>query len=153
MASYKSKYRLRQLQNRALLDDQFVERTRYACRLEGMMQFTVGKDWNAELYGQYMSPMINWQRSIASRYRMNAGVQKKVLKGKGSLKLTVDDMFAWWKDDMQFIGIKQTTASQIIKQDMRRVGLAFNYNFGKETFARKRKHSDNAADDVKGRVE
>jgi hypothetical protein len=76
-----------------------------------------------------------------------------LLKGKASLKLSVDDIFYWWKNQSALVGLKQATAVQISRPDMRRIGLAFNYNFGKEIFARKRRHTDNAADDVKGRVE
>jgi len=37
-------------------------------------------------------------------------------------------------------------------EDTRRISIAVNINFGKDTFKRKRSYNDNAADDEKGRV-
>jgi hypothetical protein len=139
--------------NEGLIDGQLIELTRYAWRLQMNNQFKFKKDWSAELSGQYTSRMINWQRTVAPRYWMNAAVQKKILKGKGSVKLSIDDIFYWYKDQSKYIALQQATAIQTARYDRRRVGVAFNWNFGKETFARKRRHSDDAADDVKDRVQ
>jgi hypothetical protein len=139
--------------NRAMIGEEYIKMVQYVSRGDIMSQFRFKKDWSAELTAQYITRMINWQRIVEPRYRLNAGVQKKLLKGKASLKLSVDDIFYWWKDQATYVGLKQATAVQINRPDMRRIGLAFNYNFGKEIFARKRRHTDNAADDVKGRVE
>lgn len=139
--------------NEGLINGALVEMAIYAWRVQMNQQFKFGNDWSAELSGEYTSRLINWQRKVAPRYWMNAAVQKKILKGKGSIKLSVDDIFYWYKDRMDYIALQQATAVQIARYDRRRVGVAFNWSFGKETFARKRRHSDNAADDVKGRVQ
>ena len=53
----------------------------------------------------------------------------------------------------KIVGLPQAQAFYFNQQDSRRVGIAFTYNFGKESYARKRKYNENAADDVKGRAE
>jgi hypothetical protein len=37
--------------------------------------------------------------------------------------------------------------------DTRRIAISFSYNFGKETFSRKRKYNDDAADELKERAQ
>jgi hypothetical protein len=49
--------------------------------------------------------------------------------------------------------LQLTEADHISMQDTRRIGIAINFNFGKDTFARKRKYNDNSADNVKGRID
>jgi hypothetical protein len=124
-----------------------------ARRLMFNNQFKISKDWSAEVAGQFTSQVISWQRITGPRSRVSATVQKKVLKSKGSLKVSVEDIFHNMKNREQFFGLKQATAYRYSFQDTRRVGISFSYSFGKETFARKRKYNDNGADDVKGRVE
>lgn len=116
-------------------------------------QLRFSKDWSAELTGNYTSKIIQFQREIGARSRLNAAVQKKIFKGKGSLKLSAEDIFHSMKTTEDIKGIPQVTATRVNFQDTRRFGISFNYNFGKEIFARKRKYNDNGADDVKGRVE
>lgn len=124
-----------------------------AYRVNAFNQFRIAKDWNAEMTFQYISKIITWGRVKEGRYRFNTGFQKKVLKGKGSLKLTFEDIMRSWIDKETILGIKQVESYHTYYGDNRRVGLAFSLGFGKETFARKRRHTDNSADDVKGRVE
>lgn len=118
-----------------------------------LSQFSFPKDWSAEIYAAYNAPNINWQRVVKARYWVNAAVQKKVLKGKGSLKVNVEDIFYTlrWKEETK--GLKQAMSYRTSINDTRRIGIAFSYSFGKETFARKRRYNDNTADDVKERAQ
>jgi len=116
-------------------------------------QFNIDKKWDAELSGNYLHRFISWQRIFEPRYRINAAVQKKILKGKGSLKLTADDLFHLWKQKITLVSLKNAESFYTNIQDTQRIGISFSLSLGKETFARKRKYNDNTADDVKGRVE
>lgn len=118
-----------------------------------LSQFSLPKDWSVEIYAAYNAPNINWQRIVKARYWVNAAVQKKVLKGKGSLKVNVEDIFYTlrWKEETK--GLKQAMSYRTSLNDTRRVGISFSYSFGKETFARKRRYNDNTADDVKERAQ
>jgi len=133
--------------------NQSLDQSIYACRLNVLSQLTFPKDWSAEISGRYTSSIIQLQRIYEPRYQLNAGIQKKILKGKGSVKLNVDDIFYTLKQKDQTTGLQLATAYHINIQDTRRIAIAVNFNFGKETFARKRKYNDNGADDVKGRVD
>ncbi|MDF2190396.1 outer membrane beta-barrel protein [Paraflavitalea sp. CAU 1676] len=122
-------------------------------RTTWMNQFRIGKDWSGELFAAYNAPNINWQRKVQSRYWVNIALQKKVLKGKGNLKVNVEDIFHSLKWQEETKGLKQATMVRTSTNDTQRVGLSFSYSFGKETFARKRRYNDNTADDVKERAQ
>jgi len=84
---------------------------------------------------------------------VNAGIQKKILKKKGSIKLNVEDIFYSWRFESATVGLKDIHFTSTNIQDSRRIAISFNWSIGKETFARKRRANDNGADDLKGRVE
>ena len=93
-------------------------------------QFTFKKGWSAELSGFYRTKGIEGQIIIHALNQINAGVKKDVLKGKGSLKLLVRDMFG----PMKVIGninFQNTEASFKQYRDTRVASLSFNYRFGK----------------------
>ena len=64
----------------------------------------------------------------------------------------MDDIFHTAARSNYSTGLKQSTATHWGTYDAQRVGLAFNWRFGADTFGRKRNHSDNTADDEKGRA-
>nr|WP_295931834.1 outer membrane beta-barrel family protein [uncultured Dyadobacter sp.] len=122
-------------------------------RLEVNNYFNLGHGWNAELGGYYASRDVNGQALTSGMYRVNGGIQKKLWKGKGALSLNFEDLFHSWVYHNRSISIRRSDYRQVSESDTRRIGLAFSYRFGKDTFARKRRHSNNASDDEKGRVE
>lgn len=122
-------------------------------RLNLVNQFRFNKGLNGELTGFYTSRDLAGQRIKDPRFRINLAVQKKVLNDKGSIRLIAEDVFHSWRQNERTVSLRQAEAFHTNVTDTRRIGLAFSYRFGKETFARKRRHSDNAADAEKGRVE
>ncbi|MES2733271.1 MAG: TonB-dependent receptor [Bacteroidota bacterium] len=122
-------------------------------RLNVVNQFNFKKGWSAELTGYYSTKALAGQRVTDPRYRVGAAIQKKVLKEKGSVRLVMEDIFHSWQQNDRTVSLRQADAYHINQSDTRRIGLAFTYRFGKETFARKRHHTDNAADTEKGRVD
>lgn len=93
-------------------------------------QFTFGKKWNAELSGYYRTKGWEGQVEVNDLYNLNSGVQYKVLKNKGSLKLSVNNIF----QSARYEGnIKMNNAYARFKnvQYNRSVTLSFNYRFGK----------------------
>ncbi|MGC4100334.1 outer membrane beta-barrel protein [Ferruginibacter sp.] len=124
-----------------------------SARLNFSNQFTINKSWSAELSAYYTARDIGGQSITSARYRVWAAVQKKILKNKGSLKLNVEDIFHSWITEDNSLALKQSSFYRHSENDTRRIGIAFSYSFGKEIFARKRKHTDNAADAEKTRVE
>ncbi|MEO6135828.1 MAG: TonB-dependent receptor [Ginsengibacter sp.] len=93
-------------------------------------QFKFEKGWSAELSGFYRSKGIEGQIIINPMWRMDAGVQKQILKKKGSLKLSVRDIF---KTQNMSAYVKYNDIDLRIKdiRDSRSVSLTFSYRFGK----------------------
>lgn len=127
--------------------------TAYVARFEVYNQFRFAKGWSADLSGYYASSDLNGQAYTDGMYRVGAAVQKKIWNDKASIRLTIDDVFHSWIRHNRSVSIKQAQFFQTNESDTQRIGVAFSYRFGKDTFARKRRHNDNAADDEKGRVQ
>ena len=124
----------------------------YVARINILNQFHFNKGWSGELGGYYASTDLNGQAFTAGMYRLNAGLQKKIMKDKGTIRLSMDDMFHSWIYHNKSVSLKQAQYFQISESDTQRVGFAFTYRFGKEDSSRKRRHNDNASDEEKGRV-
>jgi hypothetical protein len=127
--------------------------TTNVARLEFNNYFTFNKTLSGELIGYYASTDLNGQQVTGGMYRLGAALQKKILKGKGSIRVSADDIFHSWVYERKSISLKQAESFQTSASDTQRIGFAFTYRFGKETFARKRRHNDNAAEAEKGRVD
>ena len=93
-------------------------------------QFKFNKGWSAELSGFYRSSGIEGQIIIKPMGQLNAGVQKQVLKNKGTLKLNVRDMLYTMRAKGE-INFQRTEASFRQERDSRVVTLSFGYRFGK----------------------
>lgn len=121
-------------------------------RFEFNNYLTLGKKWNAELGGYYASRDIIGQAITSGMYRVNASVQKKIWSGKGSIRISAEDIFHSWVYHNRSISLKQSDYFQTTRTDTQRIGIAFTYRFGKDTFARKRRYNNNGTDDEKERV-
>ena len=116
-------------------------------------QFIITKKLSAEVYGYYLSSDLSGQAYTRAMFRTNAGIQLKVLNDKGSIRLTVDDIFHSWVYHNYSVDLKQAAYTQVTESDTRRLGVAFTYQFGKDMFKRKRKYESNGLDDEKGRLQ
>lgn len=92
--------------------------------------FKLGKTVTAELSGFYNSPSV-WQGSFKSKsiYSIDAGIQKTVFKGKGTVKAAVGDIFNTLKfrGDSDFAGQQSTFYG---KPESRQFKLSFSMRFG-----------------------
>jgi hypothetical protein len=121
-------------------------------RFELNNYFTLSKTISAEVGGYYASRDFVAQAVTRGMYILNASIQKKIWDGKGSIRLSVNDIFHSWVYRNRSINLSQSEYYQRNETDTQRIGVAFTYRFGKDTFARKRKHNDNASDEEKGRL-
>lgn len=103
--------------------------------------FKLGKGFTAELSGFYNSPSV-WQGSFKSKaiYAIDGGVQKTLFKGKGTLKVSVSDMF----NSMKFRGTSEFAGQQNIfygKPESRQFKINYSMRFGRAQIkaARQRK--------------
>ncbi|WP_454803552.1 TonB-dependent receptor domain-containing protein [Mucilaginibacter phyllosphaerae] len=116
-------------------------------------QFMISKRLSAEVFAYYISSDLNGQAYTQAMFRTNAAVQLKILDGKGSIRLNVDDIFHSWVYHNYSVDLKQANYTQVTESDTRRFGLGFTYRFGNELFKRKRKYDSNGLDDEKGRLQ
>lgn len=124
-----------------------VEGTSYFLNLGNQLKFKKG--WSAELSGWYRSGGLEGQIISNPMWRIDAGLAKQVLKKKGSLKLSVRDIFK----SQQFSGaVKYQDIDLNIKnvRDSRTVSLTFSYRFGKPMKEQRRKSG--GAGDEQSRV-
>lgn len=93
-------------------------------------QFTFEKGWSAELSGFYNSRSVEGQFEIQPFSQVSIGVGKQVLKGKGSIKFNVRDIFFSQIIDGQILygNVKEHF---IQSRDSRVANIAFTYRFGK----------------------
>lgn len=107
-----------------------IDRSATSFTLNGTQQFKVTKTLGAELSGMYRSRGLNGVMRTNPFGLVSAGVSKKILKSKGTVRLTVRDIF--WTQRLR--GVTQYGNVDV---DMRQVSetrvatLGFTYNFSK----------------------
>ena len=102
-------------------------------------QFTFKGGWSAELSGFYRTKGAEGQIVIWQMMQFNVGVQKQVLKKKGTLKLALSDFTGPMKVRGYLEDVAAAKASFKQYRDSRVATLTFNYRFGKMYKAEKRK--------------
>ncbi len=114
-------------------------------------QFKFTKGWGAELSGFWRSRGVEGQIIADPVWRADAGLSKQVMKGKGTLKLGVRDIFA----TQVFTGHVnyQDIDVKIHEGQNRRQGtLSFSYRFGKPMKDQQKKRNTGGASDESNRV-
>jgi iron complex outermembrane recepter protein len=96
--------------------------------MNNQMNFKNG--WGAEISGWYRSKGVEGQILLEPMGQLAAGVSKQVLKGKGSVKLNVRDLF-YTQIAQGDINFKQTEARFRNTRDTRVANVTFTYRFGK----------------------
>ena len=106
-------------------------------------QFSFARTWSAELIGFYNGKMAAGQATIYPLWQINAGIQKKIWKGRGTIQLFARGYFPFEcieneRDD-------PLPSTLFIKERMNRtvVGISLSYriNRGLEVKESRRKHS------------
>jgi iron complex outermembrane recepter protein len=91
---------------------------------------TLGKGFTGEVTGFYRHKSINSLTKMEPIYQIGFGLQKQVLKGKGTLRFNVRDPFAWQK----FEGVNKygmVDGNFLARPDIRQVSTTFTWRFGK----------------------
>ena len=94
-------------------------------------QFKISRKWSAELLGRYRSEILDGQFKIGAVSQVNASVQKKILKDKGSLRLNMVDIFYTRINKGYINSLKAGKGYYHNPNDSRALILAFTYNFSK----------------------
>ena len=109
--------------------------------------FTLPKGWSAEVSGWYNSPSL-WGGTFKmnAMWSMDMGIQKKIMKDKGNIKLGVSDIFKSnkWTGISRFGALNLDIAGG---WDSRRLKLNFTYNLGNSEVKAARRRSTGLEDE------
>ncbi|MBC3541427.1 outer membrane beta-barrel protein [Rufibacter sediminis] len=94
-------------------------------------QITFKNGWSAEVSGLYRTDLIYTQFKIGGYWQANAGVQKRFLQEKATLRLNVADLFYTRITNGVINNLVNTEAWWRNAGDSRVVTLSFSYRFGK----------------------
>lgn len=109
-------------------------------------QFKLGKTVNAELSGFYRTPGVEGVFRIQSFGMVNVGISKQVLKGKGSVRFSVRDLFWTQKIDgsSRFSNIDAAFQQE---RDSRVYSVNFTYRFSKGKANGVKRRASSASDE------
>lgn len=97
--------------------------------LQATQQFNLGRGYNLELTGKYTSPLTYATLRLRPENFVDLALHKKLLSGKGNLKLIVNDVFDIRKQHLESLypgfeyKLKQKLESRIFR-------VSFSYSFG-----------------------
>ncbi|MBW4888681.1 TonB-dependent receptor [Mucilaginibacter sp. HMF5004] len=111
-------------------------------------QFNLANGWSAELTYYYLSPTASAQFTHISRQQINAGIQKKILNNKGSIKLSGRDIFRGNFSAGNITNIPNVAATYHNDFAIRSVTLGFTYNFGSSKDNPKKRDTGGAGAEV-----
>jgi len=118
----------------------------------GSQQFTLSKTLTAEISGWYRTQGVEGVINAKPMGMMSVGFSQQVIKGKGTLRLNVRDIFY----TQGFRGVSKygtVDASFQEKRDSRVVNLGFTYRFSKGKMnGGQKKRSNGSANDEQSRV-
>ena len=127
-----------------------VDINRAMLEINLLNNFQLPKGFRAELSGFYRTKGLNGIFQLDPFGFIGAGIQKTIIKGKGTLRFNVTDMF--------FTDIRKThvrfsnqDAEINFKRDSRTFNLNFTYRFGKRTVTAERRRST-GVEEEKGRA-
>jgi hypothetical protein len=124
----------------------------YSVFMQHSLKFGKKKIWSGEVSGVYSAPSI-WQGTFKSNsiWFVDAGLQKTIFKGKGTVKAAVSDIFKTlnWKGTSNFAG-QTTIASGNFESRQFKINLS--YRFGSNTVKAAKLRKD-AAEEEKKRTE
>lgn len=103
-------------------------------------QFMFGKGWSAELSARYRSRMRQAFMILRDQWGINAGVQKQVIKNKGTVRLNVTDIF-WTNLPRASTHYVASQEHWHAYRETRVVNLNFTYRFGNNKVQAQRRQS------------
>lgn len=115
-------------------------------------RFKINKKWSAEISGRYSSEMTSSQFTLGENAAINLGIQTKIFKDKGTLRLNANDIFYQGIRNGVINNLKLTDATWKNKPDTRYIALTFTYAFGKlfEPKSQERSGAESEQSRVKG---
>lgn len=102
----------------------------FAFRLFSQNTLKFAKTWTAELMGSYNAPtVIMGTFKMKAMWNIDAGLQKQVMQGKGTIRASVSDIFRTLRFNGETAFAGQTT-NNTFRWESRQFRLNFVYRFG-----------------------
>jgi len=102
---------------------------RFLWDISSVNSFTFNKKFSGDAIFFYNSGFDLGYLYLQSQWSLSAGIQMKIMNGKGSLKLNVSDIF-WTELTNAVTTFSDFNQTIFVRRDTRAVGLAFTYHFG-----------------------
>ena len=102
--------------------------------------FTLEKGWTAELNGSYNSGGQYGFMVSKSQWGIAAGIQKSILKNRGTIRLNMTDIF-WTNLPRATITYDNYIEKWHAYRETRVANISFTYRFGKNTIAQARRRT------------
>jgi iron complex outermembrane recepter protein len=109
-------------------------------RISNTNNFSFKKGWSAELNGNYSSAGRSGYMVSKAQWGIAAGVQKTVMKGMGTIRLNVTDIF-WTNLPNATITYNNYIENWRAYRETRVANLSFNYRFGNTKVAGARRRT------------
>lgn len=103
--------------------------------------FILKKDWSFEISGRWLNNQTASQLVIQGYAMLNAGMRKRLFKGKGDLRIAANDLFYSRIGNGVINNLEQTDADWNSTFDSRSVTVSLSYRFGTSTNNRQRRNS------------
>lgn len=103
-------------------------------------QFLFKNGWSAELSGFYITRSQSAQFDKDDLFLVNTAVQKKVMKDKGIVKLSLRDIFSSLEPNGRILNIPNARANYYNDADTRVLVASFTYNFAKGTSGKRKRN-------------
>lgn len=103
-------------------------------------QFLFKNGWSAELSGFYITRSQSAQFDKNDLFLVNTAVQKKVMKDKGIVKLSLRDIFSSLEPNGRILNIPDAQATYYNDADTRVLVASFTYNFSKGTSGKRKRN-------------
>lgn len=113
--------------------------------------FTFKKGLSAEFSGFYRHKALAGLTTMQPIYQISLGLQKQVMKGKGTLRFNVRDPFAWQKfEGRNKYGL--IDGGFLARPDIRQATLSFTWRFGKNSQQNQPRRRSSSSQDEQSRV-
>jgi hypothetical protein len=136
---------------RGNVNDASIDRSATFFTLNGTQQFKLTKTFSAEISGMYRSKGLNGVMRTNPVGQVTAGLSKQVLKNKGTIRLSVRDIF--WTQRLRGVtqyGNVDVEMRQVSETRVASIGFTYSFSKGKKIAPVKR--TQGSAGDEQNRV-
>lgn len=123
----------------------------FAAYLQSSYSIKLSRQLSAEATGLFTSPMASGIFRISSMYKIDAGISKTILQDRGSVKLSVSDVFNSMRSRYTVNNYQNVNGAYNNKIETQFFNLLFNYKFGNQ-YVKGGKNRKTGVDELRTRM-